>query len=265
MNLIPTELRELLDYLAASHIPEGGRWQEWQVEAISGGANNRIFHARGPAGDLAVKFTLRDRRFRAEREYAALQALGEAGLQIAPGPLILDTKRCSLPVVVQEWLPGPVSSNPPEEEAAWEALLEHFKAIHSITPERTSVPLRKALVNFSSARQGVQVVNHMADLLPPEGRPAGLEEMVRRFNTACFPSWQSPALTLCRTDPAPLNFIRRPGGWASVDWENSGWGDPAYYDILYLNNLRIISASFRTTRKTLLMIKWNRPERSRPS
>jgi hypothetical protein len=25
-----------------------------------------------------------------------------------------------------------------------------------------------------------------------------------------------------------LHFIRRPTGWASVDWENSGWGEPAF-------------------------------------
>jgi hypothetical protein len=28
--------------------------------------------------------------------------------------------------------------------------------------------------------------------------------------------------------PNIRNFIRRAGGWASVDWENSGWGDPAF-------------------------------------
>ena len=37
-----------------------------------------------------------------------------------------------------------------------------------------------------------------------------------------------PPLTLCRVDPNLLNFIRRPDGWVSVDWENSGWGDPAF-------------------------------------
>jgi thiamine kinase-like enzyme len=35
-------------------------------------------------------------------------------------------------------------------------------------------------------------------------------------------------MVLCRVDPSPLNFIRRPDNWASVDWENSGWGDPAF-------------------------------------
>jgi thiamine kinase-like enzyme len=29
-------------------------------------------------------------------------------------------------------------------------------------------------------------------------------------------------------DANTLNFIRRPGAWVSVDWENSGWGDPAF-------------------------------------
>ncbi len=29
-------------------------------------------------------------------------------------------------------------------------------------------------------------------------------------------------------DPNILNFVRLPHGWASVDWENSGWGDPAF-------------------------------------
>jgi hypothetical protein len=29
-------------------------------------------------------------------------------------------------------------------------------------------------------------------------------------------------------DNNTLNFIRRPGRWASVDWENAGWGDPAF-------------------------------------
>jgi thiamine kinase-like enzyme len=35
-------------------------------------------------------------------------------------------------------------------------------------------------------------------------------------------------MTLCRVDANIRNFIRRPGLWASVDWENSGWGDPAF-------------------------------------
>jgi thiamine kinase-like enzyme len=39
-------------------------------------------------------------------------------------------------------------------------------------------------------------------------------------------------VTLCRLDNNLDNYIRRPGSWpgtwASVDWEYSGWGDPAF-------------------------------------
>jgi hypothetical protein len=33
---------------------------------------------------------------------------------------------------------------------------------------------------------------------------------------------------LYRCDNNLRNFVRRPGCWASVDWEYGGWGDPAF-------------------------------------
>jgi thiamine kinase-like enzyme len=46
------------------------------------------------------------------------------------------------------------------------------------------------------------------------------------------PTWPQAPLGLCRCDNHVRNFIRRPAGphgaWASVDWEYSGWGDPAF-------------------------------------
>jgi aminoglycoside phosphotransferase (APT) family kinase protein len=214
--------------MAIGRIPAGGRWEEWQVRPVTGGANNRLYHVQTPGGDLAIKFTLRDRRARAAREYAAQRALQEVGLAVAPRPILLDLTRFPLPVVVQEWLPGPVSAQLPAGDEGWEALLDHFSAIHSVTPGKTTVPLRKAVINFVSAGQGVRTVQRMASQLPPSARPCDLRDLVQRLGAARFPRWQPPALALCRTDPAPLNFIRRPGGWASVDWENSGWGDPAF-------------------------------------
>jgi thiamine kinase-like enzyme len=35
-------------------------------------------------------------------------------------------------------------------------------------------------------------------------------------------------LTLCHGDTNIRNMIRRSGSWAAVDWEYSGWGDPAF-------------------------------------
>jgi hypothetical protein len=207
-------LRALLGDLAAGSTQPAGCYGQWQVTPVTGGANNRLFHARGLAGDLAIKFTLRDRRMRANREHAALQALDQAGLRIAPRPIMLDTARYEHPVVVQEWLEGPVSPTPPEDEASWHTLVDHFLAVHTVKPGNSAIRLRKAVLNFSSARQGVQVVTRMAARLPPTAHPEGLRELVQRLGAAHFHSWKIPQPSLCRTDPAPLNFIRRPGMWA---------------------------------------------------
>ncbi|HRQ39846.1 MAG TPA: phosphotransferase [Chloroflexota bacterium] len=51
--------------------------------------------------------------------------------------------------------------------------------------------------------------------------------MLTRLEKRQFPDWHTPQLTLLHCDPNPRNFVRRPSGWLAVDWENSGWGDPA--------------------------------------
>jgi len=55
------------------------RWQRWRIARLTGGANNRLYRATGDKGEFAIKFTLRDARDRAGREYHALAALQRAG------------------------------------------------------------------------------------------------------------------------------------------------------------------------------------------
>ena len=64
--------------------------------------------------------------------------------------------------------------------------------------------------------------------IPEDERPASLTDIFRQLGTRAFPQWPAAAPRLCRTDANISNFIRRPEGWYSVDWENSGWGDPAF-------------------------------------
>ena len=42
------------------------------------------------------------------------------------------------------------------------------------------------------------------------------------------PAWPQAPVVLCRLDHNLRNTIRRPAAWASVDWEYSEWGDPAW-------------------------------------
>lgn len=216
-------LRLLLDHLTQPGPPPSGKWQGWAIARVTGGANSLLFRATGPLGDLAVKFTMRDERRRAVREYGALLALQRAGLAVAPRPVFLDYERYPHPAVVQTWLEGEVRASPPGTDAEWEDLLQLYATIHALTPARTAVPLAGAVVNAASPAACRELVQRQAELLPPQARPAELERLLRRWEAASLPNWPPPPVGLCRVDANTLNFVRRPGGWASVDWDNSGW------------------------------------------
>jgi Phosphotransferase enzyme family len=221
-------LRDLLDYLDVEPTEHPHTWHEWTIAPIAGGANNLLYRATGAGGDFAVKFTVRDERDRAGREYAALSALVQAGLSVAPQAIWLDQQGYRQPVIVQTWLDGDVLTGPPEADADWNALLQHYSAIHSLTPARTAVPLAEAVLNVASGAAGKALVQQHADRIPLAGRPQSLQVLLTRFDTWKPPTWPAPPRTLCRVDPNWRNVLRRAGGWASVDWENSGWSDPAF-------------------------------------
>src|SRR5215204_5242888 len=95
--MLKAGLDDLIAYLAALEPPPSGElslvWHEWQIALIGGGRNGRVFHVTNEQADLAVKLTARDRFDRAGREYLALTALAEAGLEIAPQPVLLERNR----------------------------------------------------------------------------------------------------------------------------------------------------------------------------
>jgi hypothetical protein len=64
--------------------------------------------------------------------------------------------------------------------------------------------------------------------IPAGHRPPALARLVDKLEAERFPRWLIPPIALCRVDANLRNFVRRSDGWVSVDWENSGWGDPAF-------------------------------------
>jgi aminoglycoside phosphotransferase (APT) family kinase protein len=221
------QLLSLLDYLAAAGAiaPE---WHGWRIEPVTGGRNNLLYRARSEHGDYAVKFTMRDDRDRAGSEYRALLALQHAGLDVAPRPVLLEQTRYRQPVVVQTWIEGEKVGVAPSSDADWRALLGYYRVVHGITPGRTNVSLEAAVLTMDSAPSGrARIAREIAHVPPPE-QPAELCRLIDAVERNRFLSWPSPPVTLCRCDSNPENFIRRPSGWASVDWEYSGWGDPAF-------------------------------------
>ena len=220
------DLHTLIAQLATR--PEQGTWDGWNVQPIRTGMNNLVYRATRGEDDLAVKFTRRDERDRAGREYTALAALVSLGLDLAPQPILLERERYHLPLIVQTWVSGDVHSQPPADDAEWEQLVAYYATIHQVRPANCQIPIGYAVTNMASCAQGRAMLAEQIGRLPPEARPPGLEQLAKRIEHAIWPELPHGPRALCRVDSNTLNFIRRPSTWASVDWENSGWGDPAF-------------------------------------
>ena len=221
-------MHKLLLFLGQQR-PSPTYFQTWHIQKISGSANNLLYHATNDKSNLAIKFTIQDARRRAYREYQALLALQEVAPELAPRPILLDETNYPLPVVVQSWVSGEVTAVPPQSNHEWQLLVQHYATLATLTPEKINVPLKTAVMAFSSIPHAHQQIQHQLDAIPPTERPISLQKLMRHLSSSPpLPCPPAPSLSLCRNDSNTLNFIRRPNRWLSVDWENSGWGDPAF-------------------------------------
>ena len=221
-------LLPLLHYLDITPPTAGQCWAEWTITPIAGGANNLLYRVTNGQADYAIKFTVRDERNRVGREFAALTALQTAGLTIAPQAIGYDVDRFRQPVIVQSWLMGDLLTGPPQTQAEWLALLDHYCLIHSFRPEQTAVALAEAVLNMANGAAGKALIEQQVANLPLAARPTSLQAILIWLQRWTPPTWSTPPRTLCRVDGNWRNFIRQPQGLLSVDWENSGWGDPAF-------------------------------------
>jgi thiamine kinase-like enzyme len=222
------ELSELIHHLDTVRDAQQHTWKDWKIRPMAGGANNRLFRATGDLGDLVVKFTIRDQRDRAGREFAALSALHQVSKHLAPRAVWLDRQSFNQPVIVQTWLRGEALTSPPQTLQDWKALADHYCAIHQLDPEKTEVRISPAVLNAASGEGGKALIQRHLECIPVQFQPERLQTLIKRFEAWVPPQWPVPGFRLCRVDANWRNFIRRRTTWASVDWENSGWGDPVF-------------------------------------
>ncbi len=246
----PSRLGALLTFLSEAWPREPGQFRGWTFRRVSGGANNLVYRVRESDETYAVKFCLADERDRAGREYAALSLLNDFSIPLAPKALLLEREHYALPVVVQAWLEGEVM-RPPVSEAAWDTLLTYYAALHSVTQSPGAVA--RALHTASSVAEGRALIRGQLEHLPEAAYLSGLNGVLERFEAWPSPSWPQPRLALCRVDPNPTNFVRTRDGLRSVDWENSGWGDPAFEiaDLLVHPACQPVSAERAASSRTL--------------
>jgi thiamine kinase-like enzyme len=199
----------------------------WQIMPITGGTNNLLYRAFGPDADIVIKWCIRDTRQRAVREHAALSLLHDAQPGCAPAPIMVDTTRYHQPVVVQSYVPGAVYATPPETDDEWQSLINCLVRIHQVQ-YRLDTPIQPAVINAHSVAAARQLIQTQLDAIPFGEHPATLRELIRALEATKIAELPAMPLVLCHVDSNHRNFVRTLDGVVAVDWENSGWGDPAF-------------------------------------
>ena len=227
-----------------------GQSRDWRIAKVTGGMNNLVFRAtrsvhssnhgnelRRPHDDLAIKFTIRDARDRAGREFATLTLFEQLGLPVAPKAIYLNRFEAEpnrSPVVIQTWLAGQTISAETLTRDDWQRLINHLHIIHSATPalaQQKQITLPQVVLTMRSAREGLDAVRWQTQQLLVDEQPPALRDLMSQLERIDWPSWPEPEVCLCRGDNNHRNFIKpilTRENWRSVDWEYSGWGDPAF-------------------------------------
>ncbi|MDY6876204.1 MAG: aminoglycoside phosphotransferase family protein [Chloroflexota bacterium] len=235
-----------LRMVAAARAAGADVWTERDVTVrhVTGGANNALYRIETDGRYFACKLCVADERRRTAREYGALRLLQAAGLDVAPRPLWLDESRTIVPfpAVVYRWLIGEhLSPSPAAQQLA--ALLESYHRIHTLRQcDHDSFGLPDAWFHwFDFAPYLVELDSFLAEygawLATTEPDGQYLRDRLAQLVDGCAqalttasvdPGRECVPLCLCRVDPNLAN-----GVWGQdsrlrwVDWEYSGWGDPA--------------------------------------
>lgn len=224
----------------AMSVEEGGI----AVQRVRGGANNAIYRVRVDRDDYACKLFVADKRYRAQREYAALQLLDRAGLDVAATPILID-ETCAVlpfPVVAYRWIEGQ-TVKPPLSDLQMSAILGSIQAFHALAPENSSDSrLRDAWFHWFSFDTYLAELNEFLNkygewLGSNDEDGKSLFARLTYLVESCIatvsrsrvnPSREKISLRLAHMDPNLANAIwdgEQRLRW--VDWEYSGLGDPA--------------------------------------
>jgi len=239
------DIERWLRLVAMAHAAGAETWcaEGVKVCRVPGGNNNALYRVEAGGACYACKLCVDDDRRRAAHEYGALRLFQQAGSDVAPEPFGLD-ERCTLlpyPAVVYRWLPGTPLRLP--LTAAQRALfLATLQAIHALRPD-PSAP--DDLDSWFHWFDFAPYLDELAVFLETYGpwlarEVAGggtLRDLLARLVDACAefvaaagvdPGRARVARCMCRVDANLDNTVLGPDGrlrW--VDWEYSGWGDPA--------------------------------------
>lgn len=223
---------------------------EFELTRVFGGANNALVFACGDGRTLAIKLCVRDERRRARREWEALRLLREVGLTVAPEAIFMIENDTRLPYdgILYTWLEGDPLSKPIQNfpsAALIESIQQYSRCRATSEVFERLMPAWFHWFNYQVYLDELHGFLGQFQEWLDHSRVDG-REIHRRLKILVdiceervqfsrgSPAKEKIPLCLCHVDPNLANAIFCDGKVRWVDWEYSGWGDPA----LELSDLR---------------------------
>ncbi|PKO22082.1 MAG: hypothetical protein CVU38_11250 [Chloroflexi bacterium HGW-Chloroflexi-1] len=222
-----------------------------RIERGSQGLNNNLYRVRFDGGVYTCKLFVVDERQRAQREWTAVRSLHDAGSRLAPEPVAYAPNGpLPQPVIVYQGVTGQSLSGQSLLADDLAALIECVGQIHRTAPAADTEPL-------VAWRQPEDYASYLAEI---QEFLRALREWVTsgQVGAADLPNWAAdlpallplieaamesaecavasagdrgacPAPALVRVDGNLDSIVRdEDGRLLFLDWESSGWGDPAF-------------------------------------
>jgi thiamine kinase-like enzyme len=213
------------------------------VRRVTGGSNNALYQLTVDGQRFACKLCVQDERRRAAQEYFTLRLLEATKLDLAPKPIYLD-ESCTIvpyPAVLYSWLTG-TSLVPPLTQHHLSAVLDSLQQIHGLRRSNYQTGLSDSWFHWFDWSLYTQELQELLGTFGPwlaehEVEGPTLYKRLALLVKACHEITRSTGISparervtrcLCRVDPNLANTVWGPEKrlrW--VDWEYSGWGDPA--------------------------------------
>ncbi len=215
--------------------------------------NDAVYRVNTPQGLFGCKIYLADERRRIYREWSTLRILDQHSLPLAPLPIEIDDSLTVVPspVIVMSWVQGRAFNHQRLTPPMLHELIFALQKVHSIGPRHTTFDLPSAWaqpVSFLSLSQTLtaRLQNYLAWQQEASAGPLrvsaqGLLDLrLRRqletvvaaaaslaAHAAQLPQTLAPVLIRGETVLADV-FWTDENQICLVDWDGSGWGDPAY-------------------------------------
>ena len=197
---------------------------EYGLSRLSGGMTHELF-VPVDSPNLVVKVFQSARRNEPEQEWDALRTL--AGSGVAPVPVHFD--RSSPAVVVMTRVPGSALQAGALEQKHAHSIGSVHRLVHATVPEHRRPPAHSGLrtTRTSLMQDGghptLADASDATDLVARAWRAAQAWIADANFDQLV----SAERLRFSRGDPNLSNYLWNEDGLVLIDWENSGYNDPA--------------------------------------